>query len=49
MPDAVRSAFLMAHIDDLGYAEIAARLRLSERTIKRHLVQAYAQCIMLIL
>jgi len=49
LPDAVRSAFLMAHIDELSYSEIAARLRLSERTIKRHMVQAYAQCIMLIL
>ena len=49
LPDAVRSAFLMAHVDDLGYAEIAARLGISERTVKRHLVQAFEQCILLIL
>ncbi len=49
LPDAVRGAFLMAHVDDLGYAEIAARLGISERTVKRHLVQAFEQCILLIL
>jgi RNA polymerase sigma-70 factor (ECF subfamily) len=49
LPDTVRSAFLMAHVDDLGYAEIAARLGISERTVKRHLVQAFEQCILLIL
>ncbi|WP_426078085.1 sigma-70 family RNA polymerase sigma factor [Janthinobacterium sp. PSPC3-1] len=49
LPDAVRSAFLMAHVDDMGYAEIAARLGISERTVKRHMVQAFEQCILLIL
>ena len=49
LPDAVRSAFLMAHVDDLGYAEIATRLGISERTVKRHLVQAFEQCILLML
>lgn len=49
LPDAVRSAFLMAHVDDLGYAEIATRLGISERTVKRHMVQAFEQCIVLML
>lgn len=49
LPDAVRSAFLMAHVDDMGYAEIAQRLGVSERTVKRHMVQAFEQCIVLIL
>ncbi|MGK5026128.1 sigma-70 family RNA polymerase sigma factor [Janthinobacterium sp. RB2R34] len=49
LPDAVRSVFLMAHVDDLGYAEIATRLGISERTVKRHLVQAFEQCIVLML
>lgn len=49
LPDAVRSAFLMAHVDDMGYAEIAQRLGVSERTVKRHMAQAFEQCIVLIL
>ena len=49
LPGAVRSAFLMAHIDELPYAEIAVRLDVSERTVKRYLVQAFEQCILLIL
>ena len=49
LPCAVRSAFLMSHIDDLPYAEIAARLAVSERTVKRYMVQAFEQCILLIL
>lgn len=49
LPDAVRSAFLMAHVDDMGYAEIAQRLGVCERTVKRHMAQAFEQCIVLIL
>lgn len=49
LPCAVRSAFLMAHLDELPYAEIAQRLAVSERTVKRYLVQAFEQCILLIL
>lgn len=49
LPCAVRSAFLMAHIDELPYAEIAARLAVSERTVKRYMVQAFEQCILLVL
>lgn len=45
----VRSAFLLAHVDGLGYAEIARRLGVSERSIKRYMVQAFERCILLIL
>lgn len=43
----VRAAFLLAQLEGLGYAEIAARLELSERTVKRYMVQAMARCILL--
>lgn len=49
LPDVVRSAFLMAHIDDLAYGEIGQRLGVSERSVKRYMVQAFEQCIVLIL
>ncbi|MDN2709964.1 sigma-70 family RNA polymerase sigma factor [Janthinobacterium sp. SUN118] len=49
LPPLVRSAFLLAHVDGLGYAEIGLRLGVSERSIKRYMVQAFERCILLIL
>jgi len=43
----VRQAFLLAQLDGLGYAEIAAQLAVSERTVKRYMAQAMARCILL--
>ena len=43
----VRAAFLLAQLEGLGYAEIATHLGLSERTVKRYMVQAMARCIVL--
>lgn len=43
----VRAAFLLAQLEGLGYAEIATRLGLSERTVKRYMAQAMARCIVL--
>lgn len=45
LPAVVRSAFLMAQLEGLEQAEIAQRLRISERTVRRHLTQALARCI----
>lgn len=45
----VRNAFLLAHVDGLAYGEIARRLAVSERSIKRYMVQAFERCILLIL
>jgi RNA polymerase sigma-70 factor (ECF subfamily) len=47
LPAKVRSAFLLAQLEGLGYAEIATRLAVSERSVKRYMVQAMAHCILL--
>lgn len=47
LPAKVREAFLMAQMEELPYQQIAARLDVSERTVKRYLVQAMARCIVL--
>ncbi|RQO63791.1 RNA polymerase subunit sigma [Variovorax sp. KBW07] len=44
----VRQAFLMAQLEGLGYAEIATRLSVSERTVKRYMAEAMARCILLV-
>jgi RNA polymerase sigma-70 factor (ECF subfamily) len=45
LPAPVRTAFLLAQLEGLGQAAIAARLSVSERTVKRYMVQAMARCI----
>lgn len=49
LPAKVRMTFLLAQLEGLSYAEIAMRLSLSERTIKRYMVQAMARCILVAL
>lgn len=44
LPVAVKRAFLLAQLDGLTHAEIAAQLNISIATVKRHLVRAGAQC-----
>ena len=39
-----RSAFLMAHLDGLSYAEIAAELNVSSHSVKKYLSQANLLC-----
>lgn len=48
LPQRVRSTFLLSQLEGLGYAAIAARLNISERTVKRYMAQAFEQCILLI-
>ncbi len=44
LPVAVKRAFLMAQLDGMSQAEIAAALKISVTTVKRYLVRAGAQC-----
>ncbi|CAB3793309.1 sigma-70 family RNA polymerase sigma factor [Paraburkholderia fynbosensis] len=44
LPVAVKRAFLLAQLDGLTHAEIAAQLKISIATVKRHLLRAAAQC-----
>lgn len=48
LPPPVRQAFLLSQIDGLSYAEIAERLHVTPRTIKRYMAQAFTQCILLV-
>lgn len=42
----VRRAFLWSQLEGLGYREIAERLNISERTVKRYMAQAYEHCLL---
>lgn len=47
LPPKVRDAFLLSQLDGLTYAQIAKQLNVSERSVKRYMVQAMAKCILL--
>jgi len=47
LPLAVRRAFLWSQLEGLGYRDIATRLQVSERTVKRDMAQAYEHCLLL--
>lgn len=47
LPPKVREAFLLSQLEGLTYAQAAERLGVTERTIKRFMAQAFAQCIVL--
>lgn len=49
LPSPVREAFLLSRVDGLTYAEIAKRLDVSLRTVKRYMKQAFIQCLDLML
>lgn len=40
-----RAAFLLAHLEGLGYVEIAERLAVSERMVKKYMAQAMLHCL----
>lgn len=46
LPAKARSTFLLAQLEGLTYAEIAERLDISVRTVKRHMVLGFEQCLM---
>ncbi|MCY1440717.1 putative RNA polymerase sigma factor FecI [compost metagenome] len=46
LPVLVRRAFLWAQLEGLNYAQIADRLDISERTVKRYMAKAYEHCLL---
>lgn len=45
LPAKVRTAFLLAQLDGLKYREIAQRLEVSERMVKKYMAQAMLHCL----
>lgn len=48
LPDNIRRAFLLSQLEGMAYSEIASILKVSQRTIKRYMAQAFEQCLMLL-
>ncbi|AHV91716.1 RNA polymerase sigma factor, sigma-70 family protein [Bordetella holmesii 30539] len=46
LPAKTRTAFLLAQIEHLSHAQIAEQLQISVRTVQRHILRAYEQCIL---
>lgn len=44
LPSAVCEAFLLRRLDGLSHDAVAARMGVSDRTVKRYVAQAYAHC-----
>ena len=47
LSERTRAAFLMAQLEGLAYAQIAERLAVSERSVKRYVAEGLARCIFL--
>ncbi|MCV2216358.1 sigma-70 family RNA polymerase sigma factor [Thauera sp. Sel9] len=47
LPDKPRTTFILARIEGLSYAEIARRLKVSERMVTKYMSQAMLHCIAL--
>ena len=47
LPAKVRAAFLMAQLDGLTYGQIAVKLGVSERMVKKYMAQAMLHCLLL--
>jgi RNA polymerase sigma-70 factor (ECF subfamily) len=43
-----REAFLLSQLEGLTYVEIAERLGVTDRTVKRYMAAAFEQCILLV-
>jgi RNA polymerase sigma factor (sigma-70 family) len=45
LPLRVKQAFLLAHLEEMSYAEIAERLNVSASSVKQYLTRANRQCL----
>lgn len=45
LPPLVREAFLLAHLEELTYAQIAEHLKVSASSVKQYLTRANRQCL----
>ena len=48
LPPKAREAFVLSQLEGLTYAQIAERLAISERTVKRHMALGFAHCLALV-
>lgn len=46
LPARVRRAFLLSQLEGLPYHQIATRLGVTERSVKRYMAQAYEHCLL---
>lgn len=46
LPAKVRTVFLLSQVDGLGYAEIADRMGVTVRTVKRYMASAFEACLL---
>ncbi|MGO3743197.1 sigma-70 family RNA polymerase sigma factor [Kerstersia sp.] len=44
LPEKAASAFVLAHLEGMAYRDIAARLGVSERMVKKYIAQAMLHC-----
>lgn len=44
----VKQAFLLAQLEELSHAQIAARLKVSDRTVRHYLAKAMAHCCLML-
>lgn len=49
LPSKVRTVFLLSQLEGLTYMQIATQLDISLRTVKRHMQQGFAECLVLML
>ncbi|GHC97388.1 RNA polymerase sigma factor [Pseudorhodoferax aquiterrae] len=45
LPPRTRTVFLLAQLEGLSYAQIAERMDIALRTVKRHMAQAFEECL----
>lgn len=49
LPEKIKHAFLLSQLEGMRYKEIAIKLSVTERTVKRYMAEAYTQCLTLVM